>query len=65
MTALRIVTDVKHCARCGENHQAVAFEVLKNPIRIENAAMLRVFMHWAACPITKEPILLEIQLIKE
>jgi len=42
---------VKTCARCGEDH-IITFRRFKNPIDR--------FTHWALCPNTNEPILLEI-----
>ena len=42
---------VKTCARCGCDH-IITFKRFKNPIDR--------FTHWAICPNTSEPILIEI-----
>jgi len=44
--------DVKRCARCGQNHNALVFHRLTNP---------SAYTHWAMCPITNEPILLQFE----
>lgn len=44
-----IVTDVKTCARCAEDHAALTFKPLENSLQ---------FTHYAPCPTNGKPILL-------
>ena len=44
--------NVKSCARCGNNHDKLPFELLNNPTD--------EFNHWGMCPKTNQPILLAI-----
>ena len=48
-----LVTDVMSCARCGFNHDHVAFLKLVRP--------MSDFQWWAECPITHEPILMKVE----
>jgi len=50
-----VTTTVTNCARCGGVHEKLVFAVLKQPAGEDT--------HWAPCPATGEPILL--QLIQE
>jgi hypothetical protein len=50
-----ITTDVFHCARCGENHEALVFQKFTRPMVDEDST---VWKHWAMCPVLHEPILL-------
>lgn len=45
-----LVTTVKACQRCGEEHWQLTFEPLANPAD--------EWTYWALCPRTKQPILL-------
>ena len=47
-----ITTDVKCCARCGEDHQKVVFTKLSRPHPRHT--------HWAPCPKNKEPIMMRV-----
>ena len=47
-----IVTNVRGCARCGDNHELVGFRPLTNPCV--------GLTHWAPCPTNGEPIMLAI-----
>jgi hypothetical protein len=42
--------DVQSCARCGKDHDELAFKKLIRPAA--------EWTHWAECPTTYEPILL-------
>jgi recombinational DNA repair protein (RecF pathway) len=45
-----VTIDVRHCARCQQDHDAVEFKPLTNaPPECS---------HWAMCPVTNEPILM-------
>jgi hypothetical protein len=46
----KITTDIKYCARCGEDHGGLQFVRFKHPCG--------EFTHWAMCPKMQEPILL-------
>ena len=49
--ALKAVT-VGHCARCGKTHHNIMFKKFKVPAL--------AWTHWASCPKTKEPILMQL-----
>jgi ribosomal protein S27AE len=44
-------TDVKECARCGQDHAGITFTELINPGLVS---------HFAMCPVTNQPILMAI-----
>lgn len=46
--------DVRHCARCGQDHDAL--EVRPFTIPMEDCEG-RVWTHFGTCPATQEPIL--------
>jgi len=50
-------TDVRTCARCGGDHDAVTFTRLTHPIDMEPGTPYFA-THWAPCPTNGEPILL-------
>lgn len=50
-----ITTSVFHCARCGENHDAVTFQKFTRPIIDADGT---VWQRWGMCPVTNEPILM-------
>lgn len=52
----KIITGVKSCARCGEDHEPLCFLKLKRPG--QNGA--EGITHWTSCPTTGEPILLGV-----
>jgi len=45
-----VTINVVKCARCGQDHAQLRFERLLNPPSD--------ISHWAACPVTGQPILL-------
>lgn len=53
------------CSRCGQEHIAVEFHRLTQPMLVElwsddlGYTAVR-FTHWALCPTNKEPILLSL-----
>lgn len=50
-----ILTDVKHCARCNDDHEQLEFRKLTNPITDCDDV---VWEWWSLCPYCGEPILL-------
>lgn len=46
---------VKRCARCGEDHESVHFELLAIPSITDNGSIFA--SHWGRCPNTDQPIL--------
>jgi hypothetical protein len=44
--------NVRRCARCAQDHEALVFTLLANPSE--------EWTHWATCPINREPIMLAI-----
>jgi len=46
-----ITTDVKRCARCGKDHEKIAFKKLTIAGR---------YSHWAPCPENQEPIMMRV-----
>lgn len=55
--------NVKHCARCGEDHEDLEFnEFSLNPIVDCNDI---AWNYWSMCPKTKEPVLLRIIIVAE
>jgi hypothetical protein len=47
-------SSVKHCARCGEDHEEVQFEPFTRFVPDPDGD----YTQWALCPTTGEPILL-------
>jgi len=47
-----VTTDIKSCARCGEDHAGLRFKLLGRPCK--------EFSHWVLCPKLKEPILMRV-----
>jgi hypothetical protein len=47
-----ITVDVKHCARCGKDHEKVIFKKLTQPGPRHS--------HWAPCPTNQEPIMMRV-----
>lgn len=50
-----ILADVFHCARCGENHDAIRFQKFTRPIVDADGT---VWERWGMCPAMNEPILM-------
>lgn len=50
-----IRVNVRRCARCGENHNGLAFTQLAHPV-----VGITVMTHWSPCPGNGEPILLAL-----
>jgi len=48
---------IENCARCGEEHDHVVFRYFYRPPE--------KFVAWGMCPITIEPILLEVQEVPD
>lgn len=56
------VTQIKNCARCGEDHDLVEFSKFKKPIPEHvSVRKMKMWTHWAMCPKTNEPILLLVK----
>lgn len=56
-----IVSSVYNCARCHGNHDELSFKEMIHPIMYDDARGIgTVFAsHWALCPTSSDPILLE------
>jgi hypothetical protein len=54
--AQALTSDVRHCARCGLDHEGLAFTPLDKPMAGDDAS--ESYTHWAGCPNTGEPIML-------
>lgn len=52
VTGPAVTTDVRRCARCGQDHLNLRFTRMENPIDPE-------YPFWAACPAGQGPILLQ------
>lgn len=52
-----MVIDVEKCARCGEDHDDVAFQRFERPIKHKEE-----WTHWGTCPKTGEPIILRVEV---
>jgi hypothetical protein len=50
-----IILPVIHCARCGENHEALAYVKFDRPIQDEDGT---AWWYWATCPTTNDPVLM-------
>lgn len=61
MKATEFFTSIINCARCKGAHEKLEFKKFRNPIEVET----HVFTHWALCPTTEEPIVLEVTLKEE
>lgn len=56
-------TDIRSCARCDGDHDAMKFQPFTRPAFV--GATGEVYAsHWAPCPVTGEPLLLEILELK-
>lgn len=51
----RLTTDIEGCARCGGEHNQLAFTPFRRP--------MDEWTHWAMCPVNGEPIVL--RMVKE
>ena len=55
-----ITTEVKACARCGNEHE-LTFSELARPIELQargDGTFVLVITHWSSCPVTNEPVLM-------
>ncbi len=50
-----VVTDVKHCARCRQDHKDLLFKALTHPVVDSDGT---VWEWYTLCPVNHEPILL-------
>ena len=55
-----LCTSVKHCARCGGNHDDVLFRQLSRPVVVSGEERDTELTHWAPCPVNGDPILLRV-----
>lgn len=53
---MKEVINVKRCARCEQDHQALPLKKFGRPIEDTDGT---VWAWWATCPITGEPILVQ------
>lgn len=54
----KIITDIKHCARCNEDHERLEFsKFIQNPIEDSDGT---IWNYWALCPTNSEPVLLKV-----
>lgn len=72
--AATLVTGVKGCARCGQDHADVKFRKLAKPIPAPPADVIapgpikadkverRDYDWWAMCPTNREPIVMHIRI---
>lgn len=52
------IVNVKNCARCEQNHRALAFFRFKmHPVEDSDGTFWR---YWSICPVTEDPILLKV-----
>lgn len=57
--------NIIHCARCGENHDGLDFLPFTEPVEYDPVSKVILhceiqFTHWALCPTTGEPILMQV-----
>lgn len=50
---------IRHCARCGNDHDNLLFVKFVNPIEDSDGT---VWAWWAECPETKDPVLMKDKL---
>lgn len=48
---------ISKCARCGEDHLYLEFQLFQNPVEDSDGT---IWNYWGMCPTTKEPILMKI-----
>lgn len=55
----KLKVGVRNCARCGDDHSGLVFKAFTiRPITHGDGV---TFTHWALCPNTGEPIIMEIE----
>ena len=57
----QVTTDIKACARCGNEHEQMVFKEIVRPIELQargDGTFVLVITHWATCPTTAEPVLM-------
>lgn len=55
------VVAVRHCARCGQDHERVVFEKFHQPVVDDDGTA----WEWhGVCPVTSEPILMRETLVQ-
>lgn len=54
----RLVTTVRHCARCDQDHENLEFKRFVRPIEDEDGTL---WNYWSLCPNTGDPILLRVE----
>lgn len=47
----------KNCARCGQEHQALAIQKLAQPVFMDEPSKEVLFNYWAPCPTNGDPVL--------
>jgi hypothetical protein len=52
-----MITDLQHCARCGNDHTGIEWLKLTVPIEDDDGT---VWAYWAPCPTNGEPILMKV-----
>ena len=58
MQAVDEIRTIKGCARChGEGHESLLFKAFVHPVEIKDEPP---FTHYAICPVTDDPIMLQI-----
>lgn len=53
------VSGVKGCARCGDNHEGLAWKAFVHPVEVPELKW--VWRWWAPCPVNGDPILLRVE----
>lgn len=59
------VRDIQDCPRCGFGHRGVVFARFNESPRLLTGDGLVRFEHWALCPATGEPIMIDAELTKQ
>ena len=52
--------NVKRCALCGQDHDALDFKELARPLQYTDG---KPWTHWAICPIKGDPILMRMETV--
>ncbi|GAF74429.1 unnamed protein product [marine sediment metagenome] len=45
----KIVINLRNCVRCGNDHEALEFELLRGRLQLD-------YSHWAMCPVENQPV---------
>jgi hypothetical protein len=51
-----ITAEIKDCCRCSSNHAGLLFRKFRRPVTCGDTTLT----HWGKCPVTQEPILLQV-----